>query len=175
MQPPDPRVAFYADHIMTEINGDIAEGIVPPGVGNFADLHRYLDANDYLEDAAVPYRNQADRDLVSAVQNEVSRRLRTPGRTFCTYRRCAFNAHDHTTTVSPNGQHLDSDVPLHCGGCGQPAHYDARLEDYRHDDPAVPDCFLIRRDSGGMGRFGPHHVRAPGDGCADSTSGQEIP
>ncbi|GAB3147143.1 hypothetical protein GCM10027290_29960 [Micromonospora sonneratiae] len=148
MQSTDPRVAGYADHIMTEINGDISEGMVPPGVGSFADLHRYLDANDYLEDAGVPQHGaQADLDLAVAVQDEVSRRLRMPGRAFCTYGRCTFSTHDHTSTASENGQHLDREVPLRCAHCGHPAHYDTRLADYRHDDPAVPDCFLIRRDA----------------------------
>ncbi|ROO52832.1 hypothetical protein EDC02_7776 [Micromonospora sp. Llam0] len=146
----DPRVARYADHIMTEIDGDITEGAVPPGIGSFVDLHCYLDANDYLDAAGLPhYSSQADLDLANAVTDEVSRRLRTPGRPFCTYGRCTFSAHDHTTSAGPDGQHLDREVPLCCAHCGHPAHYDTRLRDYRHDDPAAPDCFLIRRDTHG--------------------------
>lgn len=32
-----------------------------------------------------------------------------------------------------------------CADCGQPMHYDEAIEDYQHDDPDAPDCFLIRR------------------------------
>ncbi|WP_204002999.1 hypothetical protein [Micromonospora andamanensis] len=115
----DPRVARYADHSMTE-----------------------------LDDAGLPhYSSKADLDLANAVTDEVSRRLRTPGRPFCTYGRCTFSAHDHTVSPGPDGQHLEREVPRRCAHCGRPAHDDTRLQDYRHDDPAVPECFLIRRDT----------------------------
>jgi hypothetical protein len=55
MQPTDSKVAAYADQIMREVEDDIAEGTVPVGVGTFTDLHSYLDANDYLEAAGMPY------------------------------------------------------------------------------------------------------------------------
>lgn len=118
-------------------------------------------ANDYLDDAGLPhYSSQADLDLANAVTDEVSRRLRTPGRPFCTHGRCTFSAHDHTTSAGPDGQHLDREVPLCCAHCGHPAHYDTRLQDYRHDGPAVPDCFLIRRDTHG------HTETSAGPGAA---------
>ncbi|PZG15605.1 hypothetical protein C1I95_19220 [Micromonospora craterilacus] len=144
---PDERVSRYADVICAAIDDDISEGVVPPGIGSFVDLHRYLDANEYLIDASVPYDGtQASLDLTNTVQNLVVARLRTPGRRFCTYGDCAFDAHDHTTVKSPDGADLDDAVPMRCQHCGQLAHYDARLEDYRHDDPAAPDCFLVHRD-----------------------------
>ncbi|MCO1593773.1 hypothetical protein M8C17_01175 [Micromonospora sp. RHAY321] len=141
------QVRRFAERIVAEIDDDISEGIVPAGVGSFTDLHRYLDANDYLICAGVPYDGTpASIDLTRSVQDLVVARLRTPGRRFCTHGTCTFAAHDHTNAHGPDGTDLDAAVPLRCRHCGQPAHYDARLEDYRHDDPAVRDCFLIHRD-----------------------------
>ncbi|MEV0810949.1 hypothetical protein [Micromonospora sp. NPDC050200] len=80
------------------------------------------------------------------MQGLVVARLRAPGRTFCTHEACTFATHDHTTTQSPDGEDLHTAAPMRCRHCGQPAHYDSRLDDYRHDDPAAPDCFLIHRD-----------------------------
>ncbi|MGK5741514.1 hypothetical protein [Micromonospora sp. URMC 103] len=141
------QVRSFADQILAAIDDDISEGIVPAGIGSFVDLHRYLDANDYLIAAGVPYDGTEDSmALITAVQGLVVARLRTPGRPFCTHGACTFAAHDHISTTGSNGEDLEQSAPLRCRQCGQPAHYDSRLKDYRHDDPAVPDCFLIHRD-----------------------------
>ncbi|MFC4148047.1 hypothetical protein ACFO0M_17465 [Micromonospora mangrovi] len=137
----------FAERIVAAIDDDISEGIVPAGVGSSTDLHRYLDGSDYLIAAGVPYDGTDDSiGLTVAVQGLVVARLRAPGRTFCTHGTCRFAAHDHTTRQGPDGVDLDVAVPLRCRHCDQPAHYEQRLDDYRHDDPAVPDCRLIHRD-----------------------------
>ena len=107
MPPTDPKVVAYADHIMRKVEDDIAEGTVPAGVGSFTGLHSCLDANGYLEAAGMPYYDtQAANDLTMEVQNEVTRRLRTPGRPFYTYGTCSFSTHDQTNLVGPDGQDL---------------------------------------------------------------------
>ncbi|RKN46164.1 hypothetical protein [Micromonospora endolithica] len=141
------RVRRYAETIVAAIDDDISEGIVPAGIGSYADLHRYIDANDYLIAAGVPYDGtQASIDLTVAVQGLVVARLRHGDRPYCTHGACNYPAHDHTTAYDPNGQDLNQAPPMRCRHCDRPAHYDARLDDYRHDDPATPDCFLIHRD-----------------------------
>ncbi len=141
------QVDRYVADIIAAIDGDIAEGALPGSVACFGDLHTYLDANAYLDEAGVPMPTAAGGlDIIVAVQDEVSRRLSAPGRVHCTYGACAYPRHDHTTTQGPDGGDLDEPVAMFCEHCGQPAHYDEKLRRYRHDDPATPDCFLISRD-----------------------------
>ncbi|MBM0260107.1 hypothetical protein [Micromonospora sp. 4G55] len=144
---PAEQVRRFADLILAAIDEDISQGVVPAGIGSFVDLHRYLDANDYLITAGVPYDGtQTSIDLTAAVQGLVVAQLRTPGRRFCTHGTCRFAAHDHTTAHGHDDADLDAAVPMRCRHCGQSTHYERCLDDYRHDDPAVPDCFLIHRD-----------------------------
>ncbi|MDZ5447254.1 hypothetical protein U2F26_31870 [Micromonospora sp. 4G57] len=120
---------------------------MPSGIGSFTDLHRYLDANDYLIRADVPHNDsQTSIDLTTTVRALVIARLRTPGRAVCTHGACRFAAHEHTSTQGPDGSDLEAAVPMRCRHCGQPAHHDRCLDDYRHDNPAAADCFLIHRD-----------------------------
>lgn len=138
-------VKTFADHIMAEIDGDIAAGQIPGRVRTFGELHSYLDANDYLIEAQVPYDGtRATTEVIAAVEDEVTRRLSAPGRPYCTHGSCAYPLHDHTTTIGADGEDLDRPVPMRCQHCDQPAHYDAKLHRYRHDDPQAADCFLIR-------------------------------
>ncbi|MFG1648374.1 hypothetical protein ACGFIE_00485 [Micromonospora sp. NPDC049275] len=143
--PSDSTIEDFANGIIILIDNDISEGVLPLGVGSFSDLHSYLDANDYLYAEGVPYGTEAASEITVAVQDLVEARLRTTGRPFCTYGACTFADHDHTTLHSPDGADLPAIQPMHCQHCGRPAHYDSRLDDYRHDDPAAPDCFLIHR------------------------------
>ena len=146
MPPTQPDITSYAERILADIDADIDAGVLPASVRSFTNLHTYLDANDYLQTAGVPYdATPATIDVIAEVQAEVTRRLSAPGRRWCTYGTCAYPRHEHTTTVGPDGQELDQPVPMRCNDCGRPTHYDERLGDYRHDDPAAPDCFLIRR------------------------------
>ncbi|GAA4201721.1 hypothetical protein [Actinocatenispora rupis] len=55
---------------------------------------------------------------------------------------CANPGHDHTAHDT-TGTAIDG--PHRCGHCGRPAHWDEQVDDYQHDDPTAPDCFLIRR------------------------------
>ena len=49
-----------------------------------------------------------------------------------------------TGCADPNHAHYDEEsAPMLCNDCGAPTHYDYGLEQYRHDDPATPACFLI--------------------------------
>jgi hypothetical protein len=140
-----PSIDAYAEHIMGAIADDVAEGVLPARVRTFADLHDYLDANDYIQDAAVPCDGtQATLEVIALVQQEVTRRLSAPSRPYCTYGTCTYPLHDHTTTIGPDGEELGQSAPMRCEHCGQPAHHDDKLRRYRHDDPNAPDCFLIR-------------------------------
>lgn len=143
-------VTEYADEIMQMIDEDIEAGTVPGSVRSFADLHDYVDANDYTLTADVPWGGDiataddpAGVNLVNAVTDEVTRRLAAPSRKFCTYGTCNYKEHDHTTTVDRDGNDLDTPVPMLCNDCGQPTHYDEKTHEYRHDDPNAPSCFLI--------------------------------
>jgi hypothetical protein len=70
-------VIRYADLIMTEIDKDIASGLVPATVSSFGELHDYLDANDYASQASVPLDGPPDEPyaMVNRVETEVCRRL----------------------------------------------------------------------------------------------------
>jgi hypothetical protein len=151
MPPTDTRIGHWADLIIAAIDDDIAEGALPASVRSFTDLHDYLDANDYLQDAGVPFdattATTATIDLTVRVQEEVNHRLQAPGRLWCTFGACRYPKHDHTTTTGDDGAQLPEPVAMRCQHCGHAAHYDEKLRWYRHDDPAVADCFLIQRDN----------------------------
>lgn len=59
---------------------------------------------------------------------------------------CTNVRHDHGGMVEEaangGGPVPDSDQ-LHCADCGLPSHYDSGDEQYHHDDPKAPGCFLI--------------------------------
>lgn len=57
----------------------------------------------------------------------------------CTFGRCANTKHDHS-----QDDDLGKTVPMVCGDCGQPSHYDYTVESYRHDDPEAPSCWMSR-------------------------------
>lgn len=50
---------------------------------------------------------------------------------------CINPDHDHERPLRMPG-------PLVCPECDAPQHYDSAVEDYRHDNPETPACFLIR-------------------------------
>jgi hypothetical protein len=84
---------------MADIDDDIAAGGLPGSVASFTDLHDYVDANDYLQDAGVPMPTaKGGIDTIVAVQDEVTRRLRAPGRRHCTHGACPY---PDTTTPPP--------------------------------------------------------------------------
>ncbi|MDZ5446776.1 hypothetical protein U2F26_29310 [Micromonospora sp. 4G57] len=58
---------------------------------------------------------------------------------------CTFAAHDDTSEQGRDGENPTRGANA-CRHCSQPAHHDRWLADYRHDDPSVPDCFLIHGD-----------------------------
>lgn len=72
---------------------------------------------------------------------------------------CANPRHDHfgqlDADANGGGNDADYNAPLGrcpdaliCGDCKRPMHYDRDLENYRHDDPSAPACFLIRFNDG---------------------------
>jgi hypothetical protein len=68
--------------------------------------------------------------------------MRTQSITKCLVRDlyCGNPNHDHEgydLNGNPTG------LPMRCADCGAPAHYDYGIEDYQHDNPAAPPCFLI--------------------------------
>jgi hypothetical protein len=76
----DQAMARYADAIIAEIDADIAVGVLPTGIATFGDLHDHVDANEYLQEAGVPFGTDpgagADGcEAVNAVTTEVDRRL----------------------------------------------------------------------------------------------------
>ena len=70
----------YADVIMTLIAADIAAGIVPDRVASFTALHSAVDANGYIEAAAVPWGAGHGYELANEVCAEVSQRLASRAR-----------------------------------------------------------------------------------------------
>jgi hypothetical protein len=62
---------------------------------------------------------------------------------------CTNDQHDHTTAEDGEGGTLPDGqtVPMRCNDCGEPAHYDMTVEDYRHDKAGVA-CFLIPASDG---------------------------
>jgi hypothetical protein len=132
------QVDRFADTITALVDDAIAEGAVPANVRSFADLHSYLDANDFLQDAQVRYDGSDTAvALMAAVEAEVTRRLSAPTRPYCTFGRCTYPGHDHTTHEDADGELLAVPGPLRCLDCGYPAHNDAKLQRLRHDDPVL--------------------------------------
>jgi hypothetical protein len=78
-------VSRYADRIMAMVREDMERPPphgkqIPRDVVNFSALHYYLDANDYLIQAGVPWGSdpgagEDGSEMVNAVCAEVSRRL----------------------------------------------------------------------------------------------------
>ncbi len=54
---------------------------------------------------------------------------------------CVNPQHDHTEPADPDDTNARL-VPMRCHHCTLPSHYDYGIEDYRHDDPDAPGCFL---------------------------------
>src|SRR5438552_13795531 len=120
-----PDVAAYAATIMGFIDEAISEGAVPATVRSFTQVHSYLDANDFLQHAGVPYDgSDASVAFTVAVEDEVTRRLAAPTCPYCTFGRCAYRLHDHSTLTGPDGEQLRRPEPLRCTDCGHTAHYD---------------------------------------------------
>jgi hypothetical protein len=80
---PPELVRIYADAIMTAIKADMDAGIVPCSVSAFAELHGYVDANEYADQAGVPWGSDPEAlkhgndgyALVNAVEAAVSAML----------------------------------------------------------------------------------------------------
>ena len=77
---PPELVRRYADAIMIAIKADIDAGIVPRSVSTFAELHDYVDANEYAGQAGVPWGSDPEARrygndgyaLINAVEAAVS-------------------------------------------------------------------------------------------------------
>lgn len=67
----------YADEILSMIRRDARQGEVPVNVTSFEELHDYVDANQYFEDAGVPILEDDDDPvrLVNEVANLVDAEL----------------------------------------------------------------------------------------------------
>ncbi|RSM47766.1 hypothetical protein DMB66_47405 [Actinoplanes sp. ATCC 53533] len=73
-------VNAFPDHILAEIDGDIAAGQIPSRVLTFGDLHS-RSSNDYLIETHVPNDGtRATTEAIAAVEDEVTRRLSAPSR-----------------------------------------------------------------------------------------------
>lgn len=70
------QVNAWAEWIMAEIDADIARGQVAADVGSFAELHDYVDANEYLLQAVPDMDDYAEWIAAhNATADEVNRRL----------------------------------------------------------------------------------------------------
>lgn len=58
-----------------EIRKDVRDGAVPSTVRSFADLHDYVDANEYGALFHLPMDTDAERDGSADIANEVQHRL----------------------------------------------------------------------------------------------------
>jgi hypothetical protein len=80
---PPELIRRYADAIMIAIKADIDAGIVPRSVSAFAELHGYVDANEYTGQAGVPWGSDPEARrygddgyaLINAVEAAVSAML----------------------------------------------------------------------------------------------------
>lgn len=145
--PVDPAIVAYADKIKAMIREDVASGQVPASVTTFEELHEHVDANEYLIDADVPWEEGPDglTDLgpTNAVTDVVHQWLQAGGLQDM-LGTCSNPDHDHDTPIDRHGRDFTGkSFVMRCNDCGQPTHYDRGVEDYRHDDPAAPGCFLI--------------------------------
>lgn len=141
-------VAEYADRIWTLIGEDVVEGVVPPTVTTFSDLHEHVDANDYTLQVGVPWGADVATDddpagvrFTNAVEDEVSRRLTEAN----LHDFCPADAHDREVdpSLTAEEQKRDADGLLACNHCSLPAFWCERTGQYHHLDPAAPACFLI--------------------------------
>jgi hypothetical protein len=67
----------FATKVLAEILVDVFDGVVPPGVGEFRDLHLFVDANMYLEDVGQVYDgSEYSIAEINAIEDEVTRRIR---------------------------------------------------------------------------------------------------
>lgn len=66
-------VAYFADHVMDAVRGDVSRGYVPRDVASWTELHNHVDANQYSEAADLDSLSGA---LVNAVDAECDRRIR---------------------------------------------------------------------------------------------------
>lgn len=67
----------YADEIWVSINEDMLEGRVNKRAASFSELHEYVDANEYMIQADVPWNPDSEQtqDAYVAVQDEITDRL----------------------------------------------------------------------------------------------------
>lgn len=78
---PGSEVSRWADAIIEMIEEDIRTGRVPASVATFSELHDWVDANDYLTQAEIPWGSDeladgpAEQRLVNIVSTEITRRL----------------------------------------------------------------------------------------------------
>jgi hypothetical protein len=146
-----------------EITAFIEGGDIPADVPDFQTLHDYVDANmlafevyateipEDETDEQGEARMDRETPIFNAASSEVDRWLRAgrpevmpdPVHTPCTAPglACENPAHDHFTNDPDDNRTADGGRL--CNDCGAPCHWDDDVEDYYHDDPATPSCFLI--------------------------------
>ncbi len=75
-------IDHYATQIMVMIGEDIYEGVVPETAISFSELHEYVDANEYMIQADVPWDpdDEPTQAFYVAVQDEVTDRLARRGK-----------------------------------------------------------------------------------------------
>jgi len=75
----EQQIQEWAQKIAAAIREDMNEGVVPGNARTFEDLNDHVDANDYLEDAEVPYDITIEaNNLTVTVQEAVEALLQQP-------------------------------------------------------------------------------------------------
>jgi hypothetical protein len=66
----------FASEVLKAIDADIEDGVLPPDVATFSELHDYVDANEYVLDVMGSVTSgDDDLALASAITSEVDRQL----------------------------------------------------------------------------------------------------
>lgn len=149
-EPTAEQLDRWAQDIMVGVLDDTADHRIPLGIRTFADLHSYVDANEYLlgtpcpwgSDAATPddeygvRHHNALSDRVTVLLEATADALKADLRSKCTN-----TDHDHTASTDERGRDLDYTVPMICHHCYLPTHYTISTSTYQHDEAGKP-CWL---------------------------------
>lgn len=155
-EPTAEQLDGWAHRILGEVVQDIADHRIPMGVRTFADLHNYVDANEYLLGIAdCPWgKDAATQDDEYGVRHHNALADRVSGLlaatadmlTYDLQLKCGNDKHEHTDGDDPNGVPMGYQIPMVCVHCYEPTHYDRTIESYQHDSLEAPDCWRITRD-----------------------------
>lgn len=114
-----------------------------------ADIEIHEDDDQNITDAQMTLDTARIVAAYNSNEIRVERSTGTEARTPCHGKPCANDRHDHTEQpddIAMVEMTEETLVPMICHDCGVPTHYDYGDEDYHHDDPETPPCFLIQEE-----------------------------